>query len=107
MRAKPTATQNHAIHSNERQPSPMILATLHRTAPQTLTRCNRTRPFGAEKKIFTNRLVNSERIISCLALLTHRNLDEAAKAASIGTRTLLRWMMEPEFDTASGRGATN
>jgi len=32
------------------------------------------------------------------ALLTQRNLDEAAKAAGIGPRTLLRWMKEPEFD---------
>ena len=32
------------------------------------------------------------------ALLTQRNLDEAARAAGIGTRTLLRWMKEPEFD---------
>src|SRR5580693_8261078 len=34
------------------------------------------------------------------ALLTHRNLDEAAKAAGIGTRTLLRWMKDAEFDAA-------
>ena len=34
------------------------------------------------------------------ALLTHRNIDEAAQAAKIGTNTLLRWMKEPEFDEA-------
>jgi hypothetical protein len=34
------------------------------------------------------------------ALLTQRNVDEAAKAAGIGTRTLLRWMKEPDFDTS-------
>ena len=34
------------------------------------------------------------------ALLTQRNVEEAAKAAGIGTRTLLRWMKQPEFDTA-------
>ena len=34
------------------------------------------------------------------ALLTHRNLDEAAQAIKIGTNTLLRWMKEPEFDEA-------
>jgi hypothetical protein len=34
------------------------------------------------------------------ALLTQRNIEEAAKAAGIGTRTLLRWMKEPEFDAA-------
>jgi hypothetical protein len=32
------------------------------------------------------------------ALLTQRNIDEAAKAAGIGARTLLRWMQDPEFD---------
>jgi len=34
------------------------------------------------------------------ALLTQRNVDEAARTAGIGTRTLLRWMKEPEFLTA-------
>jgi hypothetical protein len=34
------------------------------------------------------------------ALLTQRNMDEAAKAAGIGARTLLRWMKEPEFQKA-------
>jgi hypothetical protein len=31
------------------------------------------------------------------ALLTHRNVDEAAKAAGVGTRTLLRWLKLQEF----------
>jgi hypothetical protein len=34
------------------------------------------------------------------ALLTNRNLEEAAKATGIATNTLLRWMKEPEFKTA-------
>jgi hypothetical protein len=34
------------------------------------------------------------------ALLTQRNIDEAANAAGVGTRTLLRWMKIPEFDAA-------
>ena len=34
------------------------------------------------------------------ALLTHKNLDEAAQAVKIGTNTLLRWMKEPEFEAA-------
>ena len=34
------------------------------------------------------------------ALLTQRNVEEAAKAAGISTRTLLRWMKEPEFQKA-------
>src|SRR5215469_14378462 len=34
------------------------------------------------------------------ALLTQRNIDEAAKTAGISTRTLIRWMKEPEFQKA-------
>jgi hypothetical protein len=34
------------------------------------------------------------------ALLTQRNLDEAARAVRIAPNTLLRWMKEPEFDAA-------
>ena len=34
------------------------------------------------------------------ALLSQRNVDDAARAAGIGTRTLLRWMKMPEFDAA-------
>jgi hypothetical protein len=35
-----------------------------------------------------------------VALLTHRNVEEAAHATHIGTNTLLRWMKDPEFDAA-------
>jgi DNA-binding transcriptional MerR regulator len=34
------------------------------------------------------------------ALLSHRNLDEAARAIGVTARTLLRWMKLPEFRTA-------
>jgi len=34
------------------------------------------------------------------ALLSQRNIDEAASAAGVGTRTLLRWMKIPAFDAA-------
>ena|ERR1035437_10087960 len=34
------------------------------------------------------------------ALLTQRNVEEAARAAGIGTRTLIRWLKIPEFDAA-------
>jgi hypothetical protein len=34
------------------------------------------------------------------ALLTHRNIEEAAGAVGISAKTLLRWMKEPEFDAA-------
>src|SRR5271154_5761017 len=35
-----------------------------------------------------------------VALSTHRNLDEAAKAIGIAPNTLLRWQKLPEFQTA-------
>jgi hypothetical protein len=34
------------------------------------------------------------------ALLTHRTIDEAARAVGVSTKTLLRWQKEPEFDAA-------
>jgi hypothetical protein len=34
------------------------------------------------------------------ALLTQRNIDEAAKSVGIAGTTLLRWMKEPEFQAA-------
>jgi len=34
------------------------------------------------------------------ALLTHRNIEEAAGAAGIGARTLIRWLKIPEFQAA-------
>ena len=35
-----------------------------------------------------------------LALLTSRNVEEAALQADVGARTLYRWLKEPEFDAA-------
>ncbi len=34
------------------------------------------------------------------ALLTQRNVEEAARAGGIGTRTLLRWLKLPDFQAA-------
>jgi hypothetical protein len=34
------------------------------------------------------------------ALLTQRNVEEAARAVGIGVATLLRWQKEPEFQKA-------
>jgi transposase-like protein len=34
------------------------------------------------------------------ALLSQRNIEEAAKSVGIGTQTLLRWLKIPEFETA-------
>ena len=35
-----------------------------------------------------------------VALLTQRNLEEAARSIGIDPKTLLRWMKEPEFDAS-------
>jgi transposase-like protein len=35
-----------------------------------------------------------------VALLTHRNIDEVARAVGIAPNTLRRWMKQPEFDAA-------
>ena len=35
-----------------------------------------------------------------VALLTHRNLEEAAKSVEVAPKTLLRWLQIPEFDAA-------
>jgi len=34
------------------------------------------------------------------ALLTHRSFEDAARAVGIATKTLLRWLKNPEFDAA-------
>ena len=34
------------------------------------------------------------------ALLSHRNVEEAARAVGISANTLLRWTKEPEFEAA-------
>jgi len=35
-----------------------------------------------------------------VALLTQRNIEEAARVAGIGTKTLMRWLKIPEFQEA-------
>jgi hypothetical protein len=35
-----------------------------------------------------------------VALLSHRSIEEAARAVPVSAKTLLRWMKEPEFDAA-------
>jgi hypothetical protein len=35
-----------------------------------------------------------------VALLTQKNIEEAARSIGIGSATLLRWMKDPDFDTA-------
>jgi hypothetical protein len=41
------------------------------------------------------------------ALLVQRNLEDAARAVGISAKTLLRWMKEPEFDSAACHLAPN
>ena len=38
------------------------------------------------------------------ALLSQRNIEEAARFVNIGTKTLLRWLQLPEFDRAYREG---
>lgn len=35
-----------------------------------------------------------------MALLSQRNIEEAAKATGIAPNTLMKWMKEPDFNTA-------
>jgi hypothetical protein len=35
-----------------------------------------------------------------VALLAQRNVDDAARVVGVPTRTLYRWLKEPDFDTA-------
>src|SRR4051794_24055222 len=43
---------------------------------------------------------NRKKDDAIIALLTQRNVEEAARATGIGISTLSRWMKEPEFDKA-------
>lgn len=38
--------------------------------------------------------------LAIIALLSQRNIEEAAKSIGVAPNTLLRWMKEPEFDLA-------
>jgi hypothetical protein len=35
-----------------------------------------------------------------IALLTHRTVEEVARAVDVSTKTLMRWQKEPEFEAA-------
>lgn len=39
-----------------------------------------------------------------MALLSQRSIEDAARVAGVGPRTLYRWMKEPEFDAAYREG---
>jgi transposase-like protein len=42
-------------------------------------------------------------VILIVALLTQKNIEEAARSIGIGHATLLRWLKEPEFDRPVGK----
>jgi hypothetical protein len=42
-----------------------------------------------------------------VALLSHPNIEAAARAVGIGTATLMRWLQLPEFDTAYRKARRN
>jgi uncharacterized protein YjgD (DUF1641 family) len=44
--------------------------------------------------------INRKQEDAIAALLSQRNVEEAARAAKIGVRTLYRWLKDPDFDTA-------
>jgi predicted site-specific integrase-resolvase len=48
--------------------------------------------------------LGGKREAAILALLSTRNVEEAARAAGVNARTLYRWMKEREFDTAYRAG---
>lgn len=41
-----------------------------------------------------------------IAMLTARNMEEAAKSVGVSTKTLLRWQKIPRFDRAFREGKT-
>ena len=44
--------------------------------------------------------VGRKKEAAVVALLTHRNIDEAAKAVGVAPNTLLKWMKDREFAAA-------
>ena len=44
--------------------------------------------------------LNRKQEEAILGLLAQRNIEEAARVAGVGARTLHRWMAEPEFNAA-------
>jgi hypothetical protein len=44
--------------------------------------------------------LNRKQENAILALLSHRSIEDAAKTAGVGTRTLMRWLKDPAFEKA-------
>ena len=53
---------------------------------------------GSSAKL--GRKLGRKKEAALLALLSQRSVEEAARVARVGPRTLYRWLNEPEFDAA-------
>ena len=51
--------------------------------------------------------LGGKREAAILALLTARSIEDAARSAGVPPRTLHRWLLEPEFDTAYRKARRN
>jgi hypothetical protein len=60
--------------------------------PQNVSRCQLMSGFGEK--------LGRKKEAAIVALLSSRNVEEAAPAAGVTPRTLYRWQKEPEFDAA-------
>src|SRR5438128_6187433 len=63
-----------------------------RWGPADVSRCQLMSGFGEK--------LGRKKEAAVLALLSSRNVEEAARAAGVTARTLFRWQKEPEFDAA-------
>jgi transposase-like protein len=64
----------------------------------------RTTKKAASRKVGHGSKFGRKKEEAIAALLTQRNVEEAARTAGIGTQTLYRWMKEPEFEAAYREG---
>ena len=63
-----------------------------RWGPANVSRCQLMSEFGEK--------FGRKKEAAVMALLSSRNVEEAARVAGVNPRTLYRWMKEPEFDAA-------
>jgi hypothetical protein len=69
--------------------------TIDVTFERVINRTNEKAPKGHGTKF------GRKKEAAIAALLTHRNIEEAAKAVGISSPTLIAWMKVPEFDQAN------
>ena len=74
---------------------------LFRWFPEVRREVTKVAPSAAISTFITPRGETSKEIVLVLEgilLLTHRNVEEAAKAVGLAPKTLVRWLQVPEFD---------